>query len=653
MAEARHFLVAISSSLHSEYLIRWTHEIVAPLNARWTVMHVDVAGDAKAQDRELLHRNLELARKLGAEISTITADDVAAAIIACARQKHASQIIIGKSDQPGLRRFFLRPRLTQRIIRLSGSIDVLVLQEKDFSPQKNRRRAPPAWRSWRFFDYALGLLLVLLLTAFNAFVLPNIGYQSVSILYLLAITGLAFFLKRWAVIFSAALAALCWDYFFIPPLNTFSIGEAEDGLLFLMFFVTAFTTGFLATRVRANEKMLAQREEKMTFLYNFMQSLTEKKNIEDIIRSSLAEIERQFEGQCVLMLGGDNGGLAPDIYSTREFRLPAEELVPAEWCYRNNQACGRYAAQHESAFFHYLPLATPDSVLGVVGLRLSSDISWNHEQESLFLTLLRNLSMSLEREILAQAHQKNLLTAESERLGKVLLNSISHELRTPLTTIKGAVTALMEPATGNDPLSREGLLEEMLLASDKLNAIVENLLSMSRLESKNLKLKREPVLIDDLFGVVLDAMARELADHPVETAFQPDLGALDLDFVLFVQVLTNLLQNVVRHTPAGARIWLVALGHGGDLRLRVCDSGPGVPLEQLPLIFEKFFRGSQIGGSEGCGLGLSICRGITEAHGGSITASPRPGGGLCIEIAVPGCVVTGDREERHDPGSAH
>jgi two-component system sensor histidine kinase KdpD len=360
-----------------------------------------------------------------------------------------------------------------------------------------------------------------------------------------------------------------------------------------------------------------------------------------MVLSSLSSIEHQFGGQCIMILGNETDGLSETIRCTQDFNLPGEERSPAEWCFGNNRVCGRYAPTFESAMFHYLPLATPDAVMGVFGIRLSYDKLWSQEQENMLFALLQNLSLSLEREQLAQVKQKSLVTAESERLGKILLNLISHELRTPLTTIKGAVTALMEPATVEDPLSRDELLDEMLQASEKLNNIVENLLSMSRLEARNLKLRKEPIILEDMVGVVLDSMVRDLAGYPVEVTVQGDAAQLDLDFVLFIQVLTNLLQNVVRHTPPGTKVWLMALVQGRDLRLRVCDAGPGVPLSEMPLVFEKFYRGGgrENANTEGFGLGLSICKGIIEAHGGTIQAAPRPGGGLCIEISVPDCVT--------------
>ncbi len=645
MAEKKHFLVAISSSPHSEYLIRWTHELVGPLNARWTVLHVDVPGESRSEGRDVLRKNLDLARRLGAEIGALTSDDVAAAIVGYARMKGATQIIIGKSGPHGALRFRSRSYLSRQILRRSGPIDVLVLQEKDFEAKKKDRQFRFIWKNAPFLQPLAGLGIVSAVTIFTMMIRPVFGYHGISIVYLLVITALAFFLKRTTVLLAAVLAAVSWNFFFIPPLNTFTIGSAEDMLMFLMFFVTALTTGFLATRVRTNADMLEMREERMSFLYNFVEGLSEKKTTEDLIISSLTGIEHQLGGQCIMISGDERQCLADRVYSIREFKLPGEERKTAEWCFQNNRICGRYAQNFETAMFHYIPLATPDSVVGVFGIRLSYDKLWSAEQEDLLLTVLQSLSQALEREQLTQAKQKSLVTAESERLGKILLNLVSHELRTPLTTIKGAVTAMMEPSTAEDPQARADLLDEVLQASEKLNSIVENLLSMSRLESKNLKLRKEPVLIEDVIGVVLDSLSRDLQGYTVEVSVQSGSCQLEVDFVLFVQVLTNLLQNVVRHTPAGTQIWLMGMVQGGGLRLRVCDSGPGVPLDQMPFIFEKFYRGANTESEAGFGLGLSICRGIIEAHGGTILASPRPGGGLCIEVSVPGCVRPVESEE--------
>jgi two-component system sensor histidine kinase KdpD len=270
------------------------------------------------------------------------------------------------------------------------------------------------------------------------------------------------------------------------------------------------------------------------------------------------------------------------------------------------------------------------------------------DQEELLQALERNLSLSVERVQLARINQKNLMVRESERLSRILLRSISHELRTPLTTIKGSITALMDGTLGDDREARSTLLSETLIAVDKLNSTFENLLSMNRLESGMLKLKRAEADVDDLVSVVINSLRQETKNHPLSVDIGETILPVSIDFVLMVQVLSNLVQNCANHTPPGTPIELLVKENGRDLHITVSDRGPGVSREELPHVFDMFFRGKNAVKS-GVGLGLSICKGIVEAHGGTIAASLNGYGGLSIDINLPGCVVREKKEISDDP----
>ena len=310
----------------------------------------------------------------------------------------------------------------------------------------------------------------------------------------------------------------------------------------------------------------------------------------------------------------------------------------------HNKACGRYTNNVPDVQYHYVPLRSPGNTMGVLGIRLEDHRTWTKDQEELLLTLGRNLALSLEREMLAQEYRRNMMTAESERLSKVLLNTVSHELRTPLTTIKGSITALMDSSAAEDSATRTELLRETLIASDRLNSIVGNLLSMSRLESGVLRLKKTWSDVNDLVSVALDHLRGELNDHPVKIEIPEDQPAVLVDFVLFVQVITNVVQNAASYTPAGSPISIESALRDESFELIICDSGKGVPESELSHLFDKFYRGSAES-TGGVGLGLSICRGIVEAHGGIIDAYKGDRMGLCIRIMVPDCVYAGDESE--------
>jgi two-component system sensor histidine kinase KdpD len=478
------------------------------------------------------------------------------------------------------------------------------------------------------------LTVVAGVTVVNLLALPVIGYRSVSILYLLALIGLAFFTNRLAVLVGAALSAILWDYFFLPPRFTFLITKLEDVLMFFLYFVTAAALALLMSRLRVNRRMLDVRTRRMSLLLDFSQALSAQRRLEGIVRTGLEYVARYFESEVMVLLKDEAGGLQREPRSLAAVAVDEKEFAVARWCFDSRTPCGRFTDTLHMARFHYIPLLAPDAAVGVLGISPALGASWLLEQENSLQMLGRTLSLSIEREVLADDNRKNLMARESERLGRVLLNTVSHELRTPLTTIKGSITALMDKATAEDPETRDLLLSETLGASDRLNAIVENLLSMSRLESGMLRVKKSATDVVDLVSVVADALRRQSKDHPLSIAIDEEIPPVSMDFTLMVQVLTNIMANAVRHTPAGTPILMSVQKTGSGVEISVADEGPGVPADELPHLFETFFRGKRAA-TGGVGLGLSICKGIVEAHGGRIAAFNNRKGGLTISIILP------------------
>jgi two-component system sensor histidine kinase KdpD len=436
----------------------------------------------------------------------------------------------------------------------------------------------------------------------------------VSILYILAVIGLAFFTSRAAVIVAAGLSAILWNFFFLPPRFTFYIANLEDVLMFFLYFVTAAALAFLMSRLRKNQSMLALRARKMSLLVDFSQALSQQHTLTEIVRTGLEHITRYLEAETIVMLKDTAGGLERSVRSLTNASIDEKEFGVARWCFDNRTPCGKYTDTLHMAQFHYIPLLTPDAAAGVLGICPRDGTSWLLDQEDSLQVLGRTLALSIERDLLAEENRRNLMARESERLGRVLLNTVSHEMRTPLTTIKGSITALMDAATGGDAEARGLLLSETLTAADRLNAIVENLLSMSRL-----RVKRSETDVVDLISVVADALRRQSKGHPLSIRIDEEVPPVSLDFVLMVQALTNILLNSARHTPAGTPIQINVEKIGNGVGFTVADEGPGVSPDELPHLFETFFRGKNAA-TGGVGLGLSICKGIVEAHGGRISA---------------------------------
>jgi two-component system sensor histidine kinase KdpD len=596
-------------------------------------LHVESGKSLSQEQRELLRSNLNLARQLGAEVVSIPSDNIPEAVIRFARANNVTQIVLGKSGSASRWFRIHAPSITDRIVAASGDIDVAVVQEKGRPPAAVQTRFS-FWLRSEAASLGKALAVIAAVTGIGLFSLRTIGYRSVSILYLLAIIGLSIWVSRPAVLLSAVLSAVLWDFFFIPPRFIFTIGRLEDVLMFFLFVLTATVLGFLMSRLRANQEMLSVREQRLSLLFAFSQALSVRQNLEEIVRTGLEYLSGHFEVEVLIHLKSETGVLDPKPRAMNEPGLEAEELAAAQWCFANRLPCGRYTGALATGRFYYVPLLTPDSTVGVVGLRLEDGQAWLPDQEDLLQMLSRTLALSMERELLAEANRKHAMARESERLGKVLLNTVSHEMRTPLTTIKGSITALMDASTLRDPQALEVLLAETLEAADRLNGIVENLLSMSRLESGRLKLKKAPIDVSDLASAVSAAFSGRWADHLFAIRVDEDVPPVCVDFVLLVQALSGLLQNALSHTPAGTPIELAVQKRGAEVHLTVSDEGPGVLPEELPRLFETFFRGSRAAAG-GIGLGLSICRGIVEAHGGKVSAFINPTGGLSVSIALP------------------
>jgi two-component system sensor histidine kinase KdpD len=464
---------------------------------------------------------------------------------------------------------------------------------------------------------------------------------------------LPFFSARGIVFASAALSALLWNFLFIPPQLTFSIGSLEDILMFTAFFLAAFVGGFLTSRLKEKESALSLRERRMAFLYGFTLSITKERGREGIVRFAESYLLDHLGLGSAVLLNDSTGCLAAAVGSAAVGSAaagsagadPAHGLKDLGYSADLADRCARTKESvMDGQNRMYLPLGYQESVLGVLfvsGRTGKGDAAKNDkriagENRELLAALAGNIALALERERLSLENERNKLAGENVRLAKILLNHVSHELRTPLTTIKGAVSGLLEAGTAEDPSLRNALLSETMIAANRLNALVEDLLAMSRLEAGRLLPRIEPAYIGELVGAARIALGNDLDGRSVVLGEESKDAEIEADPALMTQVFRNILRNFAAYTPPGTtlRISYEAAPDGID-RILFADDGPGVPAGELPLLFDTFFRGSGSGKSQGCGLGLSICRGIVEAHGGTIEADKAAGGGLALDLRLP------------------
>jgi two-component system sensor histidine kinase KdpD len=642
---ADHYIVAVSGSSNSDYLIRWTGAMARRLNIPWTALHVRGAGPEI--NAASLERNLDLARSLGAEVLSVPDDDVAAAIVRYARIKKASTLVIGKTEA-GTVPLIGRRSVMESVLRESGELDLIVLRGKNPVPSRQRSLKFRSWfRSTKGIPAAV--LVLTAVTLFGLAAMPVLGYRGISILYLLAIISLPFSCGRIVVIAAAATSALLWNFLFIPPRLTFSIGSLEDVLMFVAFFLVAFVGGFLTSRLKEKEAALSIREKRMALLYGFSRILSRVRGVGQIGKTGSAYVAEHLGVRIYIFLKDETGKLDllhPLRSDDGNESSPDVDEGLVQRCFTGNQTV------QDGDYSLYLPLGAPDSSLGVLFVSGMGSAEYgagnksiSGEARELLATLGGNLALAMEREILSAENEKHKLAEESARLSRILLNHVSHELRTPLTTIKGAASGLLDDDAAEDPQLRKALLSETLIAADKLNSLVEDLLSMSRLETGALRPRLEKTYVEELLGAAQASLGPLAGSRKIVIAPGCHDAELMVDQALMVQVFRNILRNFASYTPDGSSLsieYQLESGSGSPgqtapdhATLRFSDNGPGVPWRELPTLFDTFYRGTNSAGRQGCGLGLSISKGIVEAHGGSIRARAADGGGLVLEIELP------------------
>jgi two-component system sensor histidine kinase KdpD len=284
----------------------------------------------------------------------------------------------------------------------------------------------------------------------------------------------------------------------------------------------------------------------------------------------------------------------------------------------------------------FLPLRTARGVLGVIGVaRGESSARMTPSQRRLFDTFASLAATALERAQLADEAEHARVVKATEDLQNALLNSISHDLRTPLVSITGALTYLQEDGSGLNDETRASLLENAREETERLNRLVGNLLDMTRLEAGALHLMREPSDLQDAIGSALEQLDRRLQGRQVRVDVADDVPLVPVDFSLLVQVLVNLIDNALKYSPRETPIDLRVRGMPTQVQVQVMDRGVGIPSDDLPRVFDKFYRVEHPQMVSGTGMGLAICKGIIEAHGGTITAENRLGGGTLITFTLP------------------
>lgn len=534
-----------------------------------------------------------------------------------------------------------------------------------------------------FLDSMLGsvgsLLVTLIIATFHLY--PRI--PNISIIYLLVVLVLASTRSRYAAVVASVVAFLSFDFFIVPPLYTFVMYHVEEWISLFVFLVNALLIGHLAAALRLQASRATQRERETHLLYDLVRLTNREEEPAQQLQAIARAIADVFSSwgvrDCAILQPNQAGTVqiqASAYFPLDQTHLSTEEQASASWVMEHGQGIkiendslvptsSTYAVQRVLTdaegqslrhVLRLLPLKLGTQVVGVLRLEMLEGPHKGRQEEeythtegtmTFFWTFLDQAATLIERARLRSENLRIQVLQRTDALRAALLSSVSHDLRTPLTIIKAAASSLLQTVQWTEE-ERHSFLHSIEREADRLNRLVENLLDMSRIEEGALKPEKEWFQLTTLVQDVVDRLQPLLQGRVVQLHLPQTLPPVALDYLQIDQVLTNLIENAVRYTSPDSPIEMSARHDGNEVCLCISDHGPGIPADELEHIFDKFYRVLKrkhylsIGGAAtGSGLGLSVCRGLVEAHGGRIWAEPREGGGMTFFVVLPAGALEG------------
>jgi two-component system, OmpR family, sensor histidine kinase KdpD len=631
---AERLLVAVSASPLSVRLVRAAKRMAERLGAEWWVAYVETPAQLRLppEARDRVAETLRLAESLGAKTVTLTGARMSDEILAFARQRNVTRIVVGKPQRSLWKRIVLGS-VVDALVQGSGDIDIAVIsgdKDEPAPPPLRRRMAPPT--SWSGYAQALGTVLVA--SGVSRLMFPLFEVSNLVMIYLLGIVFVARRHGRGPSLVAAILSVAAFDFFFVPPHLTFSVSDVRYLVTFLVMLIVGITISGMTIRIRAQAEAVREREQRTAALYAMSRELASTRGVDELARITTRHVAEVFRARTIVLLP-DAGRLVTRGEPDTDAPLDGNEVGVAGWVFEHRRPAGLGTTTLPGASRLYVPLMAARGCAGVLGVRPVDPHAFDTpEQLHQLETFANQTALAIERARLTEEAQETQLRMETERLRNSLLSSVSHDLRTPLATITGAATTLIEQGGRLDGPAQHDLLGSVREEAERLNRLVQNLLEMTRLESGALELRKEWHSIEEVIGAALRRHAKRLIGRRITTRVLPDLPLVAMDDVLIEQVLMNLIDNALKYTPTGTPVDIIATATDRAATVEVADRGPGIPAGQEEKIFEKFYRG-QPGEGRGAGLGLAICRGIIRAHGGRIWAQNLPGGGVAFLFTLP------------------
>jgi len=627
-------MVCVNLNPRGIRLVRAARSMAAGLHAKWIAVYIQTPRHLRLSEaeRSSVFQTLRLAEQLGAEAVTLTGEYVSQELLSYARSRNVTKIIVGKPLRSRWKAW-LFGSVVNDLVQRSGDIDLYVITAEAGESRPRLGHVFQRNSGWSSYEYAG--LAVAACTAISWFMFPYFSVANLSMVYLL---GVAIVATRWGrgpSIAASLVSVAAFDFFFVPPYFSFAVSDIEYVLTFGVMLIVAVLISSLAAKARLQAEAARHLERRTSVLYAMSRELATHRSVDKLTEVACRHLQAVFESQVAVFLPEDSGRVALQRSQQLFFEINPKEAGVAQWVFDHKERAGLGTETLPGATALYLPLSASHGPVGVVALRPAHPSHLlNPEQIHLLETSANQIALALERARLSEEAQQAHVQAATERMRSAILSSVSHDLRTPLSTITGAASSLLKEGDHYDGTARRQLAQAIYEEGHRLDRLLKNLIDMTRLEAGGLQIKKEPHPMEEVIGSALQRLERRLEPHRITTQLPQHLSMVPMDAILIEQVFINLLDNALAYGPPEGAIEISVAPSNGMVVSEIADLGPGVPQGDEQRVFEKFYRGSPKR-EGGLGLGLTICRGIVEAHGGRIWAENRPSGGAMFRFTLP------------------
>lgn len=637
-----HILVCLSSSISNAKIIRAAARMTNAFRGTFTAIFVETSSFESMNDenRNRLRSNIRLAEQLGATVEKVYGDDIAQQIAQFAKISGVSKIVLGRNN--AIRRYFWsKPTLTERLTENAPNLDIYIIPDKSKTVYVEKLKKVDDMK-FVFSDVIKSILLLFIATIIGIiFQKLNFSEANIITIYILSVLLTSLFTtQRIYSLISSVLSVLTFNFFFTVPVYTLNATAAGYPVTFLIMFISAFITSSLAVKLKQHAKQSAQNAYQTKILFETNQLLQRGRKTEDVIAITANQLKKLLKKDIVFYPVSSGELQTPMIFSAydsgSEEYINENERAVAMWVLKNNKHAGSTTNTLGSARCLYLAVRVNDSVYGVIGIS-TQEVPLDSFENNIVLSVLGECALAMENQRVNQEREDAAVLAKNEQLRANLLRAISHDLRTPLTSISGNANILLTSEENIDASTKKRLFTDIYDDSLWLINLVENLLSVTRIEDREMKLKRSSELMEDVITEALKHVNRKKEEHNIIVRSSENFILAKMDARLIVQVIINIVDNAIKYTNPGSQIIISTEKQNNMVIVKISDDGAGILDEEKLKIFDMFYTASTkiVDSRRNMGLGLALCKSIINAHAGEISVYNNEPRGSIFQFTLP------------------